>query len=345
MTKLDDRLRELAGREEFDTSGGYEEKLRRTLSALPKRRSAVRRMALAAVVAALMLSGVAAVAAGMSGLVDFWNEMGMRTEGAAYVERPMAQSGDAIQNAVFTVREAVFDGGAFQAVVEVRSTKENYVLMNEDYDISEWNDNTPAADQEVLIAVCDVDNVEGVGVGNGILSSKREDGALLLYIYDTLSAPVDAQRAHVEMTCIAYPETDISAMERTTVAFDIDRVRAEQWRCGDTLSMGAFEILDTQVTYSPLSVDLTLTYLPDDRLRRAGFSSFLLNADGSHLEPLGGRQQGQTELDGLEALTGTWRFERPDTLPRSLRMGVEGLDRIAVFDLETGSAYIEEGLE
>lgn len=353
MRQTDKRLRDLAQAERIDTTGAYEEKLRATLQSLPRHEGAPaqpvttrapgrlsRRAALAILAAALLLGG-AAIAAERSGLVAFWERRGAGTEGAEYVERPLAGTGDALSLAEFTVCEAVFDGRALQTVVEVRPRRTGTSVLTEDYDVSEWNEYGPGEEGEALIALCGFSRVGAQTAPTGAIESLHEDGALVYYNYELLSQETNAQAVPVEMACFVYPETDIGAMESTTIAFEVQRVRAKTCKIVQAMDMGAFEIVSADVAYTPLGVDLTLTYVPGARLGQAGISPYLITTDGGQIEPVLQNRVQRTLEDGREAFDLTLRFACPDTLPEALRLGVQGIEGAAVFDLGNNTLWRE----
>ena len=94
--------------------------------AMEQKRRPVQRAFVLAVALALLICATALAADGL-GLAFFWQSASPEAE--ALVEKRIPQSGGQLDDATFTVREAVFDGNTLQAVVAVQAAEGKRAVM------------------------------------------------------------------------------------------------------------------------------------------------------------------------------------------------------------------------
>ena len=298
--------------------------LRRAMAA-PGRRFPVRRT-MAAVLAALMLACGAAGAAGYLGVAHFWAEPKPEAEG--WIEREIAQTGGVLESATFTVREAVFDGRMLQTVVAVRAA-DGRIPTAEDGD---------CIAQNALIVSCVGRQIGGqTWTGSLITTEYEEDGTMLLYACDELAVELTEARVPVALTYRA--SLPGQAGETTTLTFDVPRVAAERRTCGAQARLeDALTIRSVSVSYTPLGMDVTIDYLPGERLGEATPEFYAI--DGEREVGYAGALARTGSRDGGFAVR--MRMDTARSLPQSLTIGVRGLRSAVTLDFDRGTATVVE---
>lgn len=318
-----------------DTKGSYEQKLATTLDRLPEqggRRWPVRRMAALVLAAAMLLACATGIAMNGLGFFDFWN--GDREKAEELIEKGIVQSGGTLENAEFTVREAVFDGHMIQAVIAVRSTN-GMLPVSEDTDLWYRLQDAQALEaagfsirrDDALAVSAYVVEVNGQPIDNGsITNAYEEDGTLVFLVKHALSDE-DRSEAQVTIYCSAIePEKELDGGWLT---FTIPCVQPSVMKSDQEFDMEALTITSLYAAYTPLGVDIELTYRPGERLKEAQ-PTFVL-VDGEERVYL---SQSDRVLNEDGTYTMHMRFDKPDTLPGELVIGVNGLENTAVYKEE-----------
>lgn len=338
----DRELRERLRAERAQTPDGFDARqdallMRLTAGHAPARGRFGKRALAFALAAALLLACGAAAAAGYFGLAGFWQTAKPEAEGL--IQSGFAQTGGEVGGLRFTVKEAVCDGHSMEALVEVRGPEGIRVL--DDY----------GEEMETLLAGAgnDAGGLSGTRAASAMLeqaggvgwvcaemdSARGEDGALLLYMNAELNAAVEGETVPVAIECAVYTPGDVQGMERGMLTFELPVAKAQRAACDTSADYdGWLTLTALGASWTPLGTELTLTYLPGGRLRRAQIMPFLLDGE-EKLDCTGALNRAFAE-DG--SCTMTLRFDTPRTLPDSLTLGVEGIDTAYRFDMRTGAA-------
>lgn len=319
---------------------GFQTRHDRLLRDLTAKQRAPRMRMKGAVIFALALIMLAAcgaaVAARYYGMTAFWYDP--QPGAQELIESGISQKGGVMESATFTVREAVFDGSTLQVVMEIR-VKEGYVPVDEFSDkVYELylEDDPQRRPMDVSIDLMDING--GISLSGGMSEPQYEDdGTMILYQYMVMEEPVDADVAHVKLGCRAWPDGDYTQMESASLTFDIPRVESETIRSDAVLDMQQFTITALEAVYTPLRLDVTLRYIPGERLKHADLLLFVLDGEREEFSDLTREPDGDGYVVHL-------RTERcPDTLPDSLVIGVRGLDCRAVYNFADGTAQVMNG--
>lgn len=287
--------------------------------------------------AVLLLTCGAAGAAGYLGLAGFWYKAKPEAEGL--IQSGFEQVGGEVGGLSFTVKEAVCDGHSMEVLVEVRGPEDIRVI--DDYGeemetllIEAGNDASGLSGYRAASVM--LEHASGIGWLCAEMNSTRgEDGALLLYMNAELNEAVPGETVQVEIECAVYTPGDVQGMERGMLTFQMPVARAERVACETSADYdGWLTLTALEASYTPLGTELTLTYMPGDRLRRAEIQPYLL--DGGEMLTWTGGMNREFAEDG--SCTLTLRFDTPRTLPDSLTLGVAGIGTAWTFDMRTGEA-------
>ena len=287
--------------------------------------------------AVLLLACGAAGAAGYLGLDGFWHTA--KPEAESLIQSGFEQVGGEVGGLSFTVKEAVCDGHSMEVLVEVRGPEDISVI--DDYGeemesllMEVGNDASGLSGYRAASVM--LEHVSGIGWDCAEMSSTRgEDGTLLLYMNAELSEAVTGETAQVEIECAVYTPGDVQGMERGLLTFQMPVARVERVACETSADYDGWLMLTAlNASYTALGTELTLTYMPGDRLRRAEIQPYLL--DGGEMLTWTGGMNREFAEDGTCTLT--LRFDTPRTLPDSLTLGVAGIGTAWTFDIRTGEA-------
>lgn len=311
--------------------------MRLTAERAPERGHFGKRTWIIVLAAALLLACGAAGAAGYLGLAGFWHKA--RPEAEGLIQTGFEQMGGEVGGLSFTVKEAVCDGHSMEVLVEVRGPEgirviDDYGEEMETLLMEAGNDASGlSAYRAASVMLLDVGEI---GWSCAEMDSTRgEDGALLLYMNAELNEAVAGETAQVALECAVYTPGDVQGMKRGTLTFGMPVARAEHVACKASADYdGWLTLTALEASYTPLGTELTLTYMPGDRLRHAEIQPYLLDG-GEMLTWTGGMERVFAE-DG--SCTLTLRFDTPRTLPDSLTLGVAGIDTAWTFDMCTGAA-------
>ena len=338
----DRELRERLHAERAQTPDGFDARqdallMRLTAGHVPARAGFGKRTLAIALAAVLLLACGAAGAAGYLGLAGFWHKAKPEAEGL--IQSGFEQVGGEVGGLSFTVKEAVCDGHSMEALVEVRGPVgirviDDYGEEMESLLLEAGNDASSLSGYRAASVM--LEHVSGIGWDCAEMNSTRgEDGTLLLYMNAELNEAVTGETAQVEIECAVYTPGDVQGMERGVLTFEMPVVWAERVACETSADYdGWLTLTALEASYTPLGTELTLTYMPGDRLRRAEIQPYLLDG-GEILMWTGGMDRVFAE-DG--SCTLTLRFDTPRTLPDSLTLGVSGIDTAYSFDMRTGAA-------
>ena len=338
----DRELRERLHAERAQTPDGFDARQDALLMRLTAGRASARagfgKRTLAIVLAAaLLLACGAAGAAGYLGLAGFWYKAKPEAEGL--IQSGFEQVGGEVGGLSFTVKEAVCDGHSMEVLVEVSGPEgvrviDDYGEEMETLLVEAGNDASGLSGYRAASVM--LEDVSGIGwLCAGMDSTRGEDGALLLYMNAELNEAVTGETAQVALECAVYTPGDVQGMERGMLTFEMPVAGAERVACETSADYdGWLTLTALEASYTPLGTELTLTYMPGDRLRRAEIMPYLLDG-GEMLTWTGGMERVFAE-DG--SCTLTLRFDTPRTLPDSLTLGVEGIDTAWTFDMRTGEA-------
>lgn len=201
---------------------------------------------------ALLMCATALAADGL-GLAFFWRDASPEAE--ALVEKHIPQSGGQLDDATFTVREAVFDGNTLQAVVAVQGAHGKRAVMQG------YNGNVSA--DSVLVDCGEEGSIEW---------ADEEDGTLLLYISQAISSE-EAQLSVTWPCSTALASADGSrwvSQQSGVLHFEVPRIEAQTLRLSATVDWsGLLTVTDVEVAYTPLGMDLQIRYVPGERLKNA----------------------------------------------------------------------------
>ena len=311
--------------------------MRLTAGGAPARGRMGKRTLALVLAAALLLACGAAAAAGYFGLAGFWHTA--RPEAEGLIQSGFAQAGGEVGGLRFTVKEAVCDGHSMEALVEVRGPEGVHVL--DDYGeemealLMEAGNDASGLSAARAASVM-LEQVGGVGWVCAEMDSVRgEDGALLLYMNAELNAAIEGETAPVAIECAVYTPGDVEGMERGVLTFELPVAKAQRAACKTSADYGGWLTLTAlEASWTPLGTELTITYMPGDRLRHAEIQLYLLDEE-QKLDWMGALDWTFSE-DG--SCTMALRFDTPRTLPESLTLGVEGIDTAYTFDMRTGAA-------
>lgn len=339
---MDRELRERMRAERAGTPDGFDARqdallMRLTEGQATKRAGLGKRTWAIVLAAALLLACGAAGAAGYLGLAGFWYKAKPEAEGL--IQSGFEQVGGEVGGLSFTVKEAVCDGHSMEVLVEVRGPESVRVI--DDYGeemetllIEAGNDASGLSGYRAASVM--LMDVGGIGWDCAEMDSTRgEDGTLLLYMNAELNEAVPGQTAQVALECAVYTPGDVQGMERGMLTFEMPVARAQRVACETSADYDGWLMLTAlDASYTPLGTELTLTYMPGDRLRRAEIMPYLL--DGGEMLTWTGGMNREFAEDGTCTLT--LRFDTPRTLPDSLTLGIAGIDTAWTFDMRTGAA-------
>lgn len=335
-------LRERLHAERAQTPDGFDARqdallMRLTAGRAPVHAGIGKRTMVIVLAAALLLVCGAAGAAGYLGLAGFWYTAKPEAEGM--IQSGFEQTGGEVGGLSFTVKEAVCDGHSMEVLVEVRGPEgirviDDYGEEMESLLIAAGNDASSLSGYRAASMM--LEDVSGIGWQSaGMDSARDEDSTLLLYMNAELNEAVTGETVQVELECAVYTPGDVQGMERGLLTFEMPVARAEHVACETSADYdGWLTLTALEASYTPLGTELTLTYMPGDRLRRAEIMPYLLDG-GEMLSWTGGMDRVFAE-DG--SCTLTLRFDTPRTLPDSLTLGVEGIGTAYTFDMRTGEA-------
>ncbi|HIQ63191.1 MAG: hypothetical protein UFE80_06530 [Christensenellales bacterium] len=288
--------------------------------AMEQKRRPVQRAFVLAVALALLICATALAADGL-GLAFFWGDASPDAE--SLVERGVPQSGGQLDDATFTVREAVFDGNTLQAVVAVQAVEGKRAVMQG------YHGNVSA---DGVLVDC--------GEEGSIEWAEEEDGTLLLYI----SQAIFSEEAQLSVTwpcstALASADGSRWVHEQSGVlCFEVPRIEAQTLKLSATVDWsGLLTVTDVEVAYTPLGMDLQIRYVPGERLKNAVPSFYVgreedaVNHRGGEISRTGNAQDGYT----LHV-----RFYTPDSLPHTLTLGVRGMEDRVLFDFDRQTAIL-----
>lgn len=315
--ELEDRLHRewIALPEGFD--GRQEAVLLRTMARKP---GLGRRALVVAAVLALLVCATALAAEGL-GLAFFWGDASPDAE--ALVERGVPQSGGQLEDATFTIREAVFDGSTLQAVVAVQAAEGKRAVMQG------YHGNVSA---DAVLVDC--------GVEGSLQWAEEEDGTLLLYISQALSSQEEQLRVTWPCSTFAASEDGSTWVKRQSDVLQFSVQRVEPERFGLDVSVdwaGWLTVTGIEGTYTPLGMDLYIRYMPGERLKDALPSLYVeeeedaVNHRGGEIQRTGNAQDGYT----LHV-----QFYTPGSLPHTLTLGVRGIEERILFDFDGQTATL-----
>lgn len=315
---------------------------RLTAEHTPERRmTPPKRQATLALAFSLLLICGAAGASGYLGLARFWREANPQAE--TLIQNEIVQTGGEMSGASFAIREAVFDGKTVEALIEVRG-REGFVTLEENSEELEallgetdWAQSQEA--KSTLAVGCDVSDVDGVTLSTGTSESMREeDGTLLVYVSDVLERTVESEQAQITMTCWAYPAGNPREIQRAELTFALPVVEREKVACSMNADMeGWLTVTRVETSYTPLSMEVKITYMPGERLKQAMPSFCADDVDRNIFwSELGGQTQNEDGSYTLELICPTAR-----SLPDLLTLRVEGIDSRLNIDFAAGTATVE----
>ncbi|MDO5377830.1 MAG: hypothetical protein Q4G52_05795 [Clostridia bacterium] len=342
----DQDIRERMRAERACTPPGFDARqdalLKRLTAKAPERRAMpLKRPAVLALAFSLLLACGAAGASGYMGLARFWRDV--KPEAEELIQEKVAQTGGEMSGASFAVREAVFDGKTVEALIEVRG-KGGFMPLDENGEelealLSEtdWAQSQEA--KNTLAVGCDVSDVDGVTLSSGTSESMREeDGTLLVYVSDVLERTVEAEQAQITMTCWTYPASNPREIQRAELTFALSVVEREKVACDMSADMeGWLTVTRVETSYTPLSMEAEITYMPGERLKQAMPVFYADDVDRNHFwSELGGQIQNEDGSYTLELICPTAR-----SLPDLLTLRVEGIDSRLNIDFAAGTATVE----
>lgn len=275
--------------------------------------------------ALMLLTAAAAWAANGRGLAFFWRRAAPEAE--RLVEKGVSQSGGQLEAAAFAVREAVYDGSTLQAVIEIRTAKNRHAVML-------GHDGNVSADA-VLVDIGDEGNIQW---------AEDEDGALLVYISQTIVQP--GETLHVSWPCSASAaaKDGLSWEEPQTgvLEFDVPCVQPQTVEMQTNVELeGWLTITGVRASYTPLGTALEIDYRSGTRLKaaipewRVEDGARSVERNGTLLRT-GSTQMGYTVRMQTDAL---------DSLPHTLTLGVYGLSSRIQFDFDRQTATVIEEAE
>lgn len=194
--------------------------------------------------------------------------------------------GGQLDDATFTVREAVFDGNTLQAVVAVQGAHGKRAVMQG------YNGNVSA--DSVLVDCGEEGSIEW---------ADEEDGTLLLYISQAISSE-EAQLSVTWPCSTALASADGSrwvSQQSGVLHFEVPRIEAQTLRLSATVDWsGLLTVTDVEVAYTPLGMDLQIRYVPGERLKNAVPFFYVereedaVNHRGGEISRTGNAQDGYT---------------------------------------------------
>ena len=287
----------------------------------------------AIVLAAVITLFVAtAAAAGYWGLAHFWRDAS--PDAVTLIESGIIQTGGRMDDAAFTVQEAVFDGRTLQAVLAIQATEGRFAVLEGQ------NDNVRS---DRVRVDCWLDGIGGQKSHTGMTEGQvDENGMLNLYISETLDKAVDTDKVHVSLKCATMTADGNRWGNRHvgTLEFDLPRIVPETVEMDVSAELeGWLSVEHVCVSYTALGATLEIRYQPGVQL---GEALPLFYVDSPN-DTINNRYGGSVKREG-NAQTGyllTIQTGLPTSLPHRLTLGVRGLKSVITLDFDKNTAVVE----
>lgn len=285
------------------------------------------------VFASLMTLLIATAAAtGYWGLTHFWKDAS--SDAVALIESKITQAGGELDDAVFVVREAVFDGKTLQAVLTIQATDGRVAVLENQ------NDNVRDNCVRVDCWLGAIENQKGI---TGCIDGQYDqEGTLILYISETLEKELDVDRAHISLGCATMTANHERWSNRQSgaIEFEIPRITPKTVEMDTEVDLeGWLSIEHVKVSYTPLGATLEIRYKPETRLGEAMPTFYVNGADDAVNSRYGGVIQ--REGDAQSGYVLTIQTGLPESLPHSLMLGVRGIKSRIRLDFDRNMAVVE----
>lgn len=282
--------------------------------------------------AAITLFVATAAAAGYWGLAHFWRDAS--PDAVTLIESGIIQTGGRMDDAAFTVQEAVFDGRTLQAVLTIQATDGRVAVLENQ------NDNVRDNCVRVDCWLGAIENQKGI---TGCIDGQYDqEGTLTLYISETLEKELDADRVHVSLGCATMTANHKQWSNRKSgsIEFEIPRITPKTVEMDTEVDLeGWLSIEHVKVSYTPLGATLEIRYKPETRLGEAMPTFYVNSAD----DAVNSRYDGviQREGDAQSGYVLTIQTGLPTSLPHRLTLGVRGLKSVITLDFDKNTAVVE----
>ena len=282
--------------------------------------------------AAITLFVATAAAAGYWGLAHFWRDAS--PDAVTLIESGIIQTGGRMDDAAFTVQEAVFDGRTLQAVLAIQATEGRFAVLEGQ------NDNVRSDRVRVDCWLDAIENQKGI---TGCIDGQYDqEGTLTLYISETLEKELDADRVHVSLGCATMTANHKQWSNRKSgsIEFEIPRITPKTVEMDTEVDLeGWLSIEHVKASYTPLGTTLEIRYKPETRLGEAMPTFYVNSADDAVNSRYGGVIQ--REGDAQSGYVLTIQTGLPESLPHSLMLGVRGIKSRIRLDFDRNMAVVE----
>ena len=273
-----------------------------------------------------------AAAAGYWGLTHFWKDAS--SDAVALIESSISQTGGELDDAVFVVREAVFDGKTLQAVLTIQATDGRIAVLENQ------NDNVRDNCVRVDCWLGAIENQKGI---TGCIDGQYDqEGTLTLYISETLEKELDVDRAHISLGCATMTANHERWSNRQSgnIEFEIPRITPKTVEMDTEVDLeGWLSIEHVKASYTPLGATLEIRYKPETRLGEAMPTFYVNSADDAVNSRYGGVIQRKGDAQSGYVLT--IQTGLPEGLPHSLMLGVRGIKSRVRLDFDRNVAVVE----
>ena len=265
-------------------------------------------------------------------MTHFWKDAS--PDAVVLIESGISQTGGELDDAVFVVREAVFDGKTLQAVLTIQATDGRVAVLENQ------NDNVRDNCVRVDCWLGAIENQKGI---TGCIDGQYDqEGTLTLYISETLEKELDADRVHVSLGCATMTANHKQWSNRQSgaIEFEIPRITPKTVEMDTEVDLeGWLSIKHVKASYTPLGATLEIRYKPETRLGEAMPTFYVNSADDAVNSRYGGVIQ--REGDAQSGYVLTIQTGLPESLPHSLMLGVRGIKSRIRLDFDRNMAVVE----